>query len=79
MEKQHTLDPHLNISHRHAYLRGAVSRHEKMFTFHSTPLPWSTFSETPDYIGTLVFIFSYEPEDAGNVERLATLARTGLL
>jgi hypothetical protein len=58
------------ITHRDPYLRGAVSRHEKMSTFDSTPLPWSTFSETPDFIwhcyqgtgpltGPVIFLFIF--------------------
>jgi hypothetical protein len=40
IENQLSLDPHLTGIHISA--GRTASRHEKMFTFHSTPLPWST-------------------------------------
>ena len=65
--------PH--ISERNAYLRGAVSsRHEKKGSHSIRPLYLALrFSETPDFIGTVIgtryFLFIYEAEDAGIVER----------
>jgi hypothetical protein len=74
------LTSHLTLAGMDISAGRTVSRHEKMFTFHSTPLPWSwstiprdTFSEPPNFIdtrGPVIFIyfqFSYEPEDAGTV------------